>query len=78
MYVCICNKVTDRAIEQAVATGIETMEGLSKELKVALCCGRCMACAEDVLQRCLEENRCLPPRTGPLASGLDLTMAAPA
>ncbi len=51
MFVCVCNSVTDRDIRKAAERGVSTMEQLSRELKVATCCGTCADCAK----RCLDE-----------------------
>lgn len=56
MYVCVCNSVTDRQIRKAVHSGVSTFEGLSAELKVATCCGRCEDCARRVLDQALDEE----------------------
>ena len=49
MYVCICNRVTDSQIREARDQGADTLEDLSRELKVATCCGRCSDCASSIL-----------------------------
>lgn len=49
MYVCICNRVTDSEILEAVERGATTLEALGNQLKVATCCGRCAECAHELL-----------------------------
>lgn len=49
VYVCVCNKVTDKQIRQAVDAGADSLEALSQELAVATCCGRCRECALQVM-----------------------------
>ncbi|NBC13456.1 MAG: bacterioferritin [Gammaproteobacteria bacterium] len=49
MYVCVCNKVTDRQIRAACDEGAYSMECLQSRLKVATCCGRCAECAQRML-----------------------------
>lgn len=49
MYVCICNRVTDRDIHQAARNGAQDLSDLSRQLQVATCCGQCASCAEDML-----------------------------
>lgn len=51
MFVCVCNRVTDRAIREAVDRGIGSVDELADELRVATCCGRC----RDFAQRILHE-----------------------
>ena len=50
MYVCVCNKVTDKEITEAVRRGADSIEAISRELRVATCCGRCRDCAEQVIR----------------------------
>lgn len=50
MFVCVCNKVTDREILEAFDRGATSFKSLKKELKVATCCGRCEDCAKRVLR----------------------------
>ncbi len=49
MYVCICNRVTDRQILDAAEQGATTLEALGDRLSVATCCGRCAECACELL-----------------------------
>jgi bacterioferritin-associated ferredoxin len=57
MYVCICQQVTDREIQQAVSLGATRMRDLTKHLGVASNCGRCAETAKCVLQDALAEER---------------------
>ncbi len=57
MIVCICNNVSDRDIRKAVATGMTTMSELRQNLGVATCCGKCNACARQVLRECCDDTR---------------------
>lgn len=43
MYVCVCNAVTDKAIQG--------------ELSVGTCCGRCKSFACQLIDQCLEKHR---------------------
>lgn len=56
MYVCICNKVTDKQIQQAAKKGVCSVDSLCKTLKVASCCGKCRDCAKQVLDEALTGN----------------------
>ena len=56
MYVCICHKVTDTAIRNAVQSGADTLDALCRDLKVASCCGRCEDCARRVLRQAKAEQ----------------------
>jgi len=39
MYVCICNAVTERAVRDAAARGIDTLDALTAETGSGACCG---------------------------------------
>ena len=53
MYVCICNNVTERDIEQAVRGGARSVDCLVRELGVSSCCGQCRCFADNVLNEAL-------------------------
>lgn len=49
MYICLCNAITDRQIVRAAEQGARTPHDLAHNLGVGLGCGRCVACAKDLL-----------------------------
>ena len=49
MIVCVCRKISDRQIRQAVAEGAHSLECLQIDLGVATQCGRCADCASRLL-----------------------------
>jgi len=49
MIVCVCRRVSDHQIRQAVAEGAHSLECLQIDLGVAMQCGRCADCASKVL-----------------------------
>ncbi len=53
MYVCICNNVTERDIEDAVRGGARTMDCLADQLAVSTCCGQCAGHADECLRSAL-------------------------
>ena len=55
MYVCICNGVTDRDIQEAASRGARTVKDLRRELGVASDCGKCASCAKEVLREARRE-----------------------
>jgi len=61
MYVCVCNAVTDRQIRKARDNGATSIEDLSRELKVATCCGRCSDCARKILCESAQSTSTLIP-----------------
>lgn len=48
MIVCLCNRVSDRDITQAVRSGTRCFDLLQDETRVATSCGRCHDCAREV------------------------------
>ncbi len=54
MFVCVCNAVTERDIDSAVAEGCRSLRELRAQLGVGACCGRCSDCARDVLRDTLQ------------------------
>ena len=57
MYVCICKKVTDTQIRNAVVEGgVTKLSHLSKALGAFAQCGRCARYAKEVMQSCLAER----------------------
>ena len=54
MYICICNAVTERQVEECARLGVSTVEELTVELGVGAGCGRCRQCAEECLQACAQ------------------------
>ncbi|MBL8438127.1 MAG: (2Fe-2S)-binding protein [Zoogloeaceae bacterium] len=53
MYVCVCNAVTERHINEAVAQGARHLRDLRSTLGVTVDCGRCARCARDCLKSSL-------------------------
>jgi len=49
MYVCICNKVSDKDIKASIQEGLTTMRALYKEHSIGSQCGKCCQCAKKVL-----------------------------
>ncbi len=49
MFVCICNAITDRQIQETVAAGAATLGDLQAQLGVATCCGSCSDLAASFL-----------------------------
>ena len=55
MYVCICNDVKEKQIKVALASGVDTLEGLKDALDVATCCG----CCEPMVQDYVNEHQAM-------------------
>jgi bacterioferritin-associated ferredoxin len=51
MYVCICNAITERQIQDSVSAGtVNSFSDLQAELGVATCCGCCADVATSYLK----------------------------
>lgn len=60
MYVCVCNGVTERDIDGAIAAGCCSLRQLRDTLGVGNCCGRCAGCARDKLKDSLHARSISP------------------
>src|SRR3546814_7721279 len=49
MFICICNAITERQVQSAVAAGAGTLSDLQAQLGVAACCGCCAETAQEYL-----------------------------
>jgi len=49
MFICICNAITERQVQSAVAAGASTLSDLQAQLGVGACCGCCSETAQDYL-----------------------------
>ena len=54
MYVCVCNSVTERQVQECAQAGVSTVDELAVKLGVGAGCGRCRECAEECLQACAQ------------------------
>ena len=61
MYICICKGITERHIQKAVQErGIRSMRLLCKELGACNQCGKCASEAQQLMQKCLQEQTVSP------------------
>ncbi|TYL48188.1 (2Fe-2S)-binding protein [Marinomonas sp. IMCC 4694] len=49
MYICICNKVSDRDLKASINEGATTMRELYKAHNIGSQCGKCCQCAKTIL-----------------------------
>ncbi|NYT84471.1 (2Fe-2S)-binding protein [Pollutimonas harenae] len=49
MFICICNAITERQVQAAVAEGASSLAELQGQLGVASCCGCCAETASEYL-----------------------------
>jgi len=52
MYVCLCNAVTQRQVEECARAGVSSIDELAAQLGVGAGCGRCRDCASELLTEC--------------------------
>jgi bacterioferritin-associated ferredoxin len=50
LFICICNAVTKRQIEECAHAGVSSLDELAFQLGVGAGCGRCKECAAECLQ----------------------------
>lgn len=55
MFVCVCRKVSDKAISRAITEGARTYEDLQVDLGLGIQCGGCEPCARGLLDNALTE-----------------------
>lgn len=56
MIVCICNAITERDIDEAIAAGATSATALREQLAVSSQCGSCKDCVEACLDRALSSQ----------------------
>lgn len=74
MYICICNAVTDKQIQNAIDNGAATMRCLSKQLGVGNQCGKCACEAKSMLRK----NQVNNTELNNLVTMIHPTVSAPA
>lgn len=51
MFVCICNAVNEKAIQQAVSEGAQNVRDVRRSLNVGSQCGQCVRQAHEVIEQ---------------------------
>lgn len=54
MYVCLCNKVTDKQIIRAHKQGATSIADLKEKFNLSGNCGSCIDHAQEILDECTE------------------------
>jgi bacterioferritin-associated ferredoxin len=49
MYVCLCQGISEKRLQQAILDGARSFEELQSCTGVATCCGACEPCAREML-----------------------------
>jgi bacterioferritin-associated ferredoxin len=60
MFVCVCNGITQRQVEEAIDAGADSLEALTIALGVAAGCGTCAAFTRELLMHALAARRPVP------------------
>lgn len=60
MIVCLCHRISDRDIRQAVRDGIHDFERLQDETCIARNCGCCEECAREVFAEACATIKVVP------------------
>ena len=56
MIICICHRVSERDIDNAVSEGAGSLCQLNERLRVGTGCGACVEHVRDCLNRCLADD----------------------
>ena len=56
MIICICHRVSERDIDNAVSEGAGSLCQLNERLRVGTGCGACVEHVRDCLNRCLDDD----------------------
>ncbi|OYU44153.1 MAG: ferredoxin [Burkholderiales bacterium PBB4] len=67
MIVCVCRRISDKAISESAREG-KGFEEIQFELGVATQCGRCEDCARDVVARCHAQSAMAPGAWKPVGA----------
>jgi bacterioferritin-associated ferredoxin len=62
MYICICNAITDKQVQEALDAGARNLWDLQTELGLASGCGSCKETAADMLRESRSAKRGSEPR----------------
>lgn len=60
MFVCLCHAVTDHEINAAIESGVDSVNALVKELKVATQCGGCLGEVSSLVAEHQQERQQVP------------------
>tara|TARA_R110002072_G_scaffold248112_3_gene407225 strand:- start:2070 stop:2282 length:213 start_codon:yes stop_codon:yes gene_type:complete len=55
MLVCVCNGVSDKQIDAALASGSSSFKEIKSDLDIGNCCGQCVPFAKDMVSDKISE-----------------------
>ena len=64
MYVCICNAINERKVDEAIAGGAQSVSRIYKHNGCVPKCGKCVPLMRERLGRCIAEVL-MPDNSGP-------------
>ena len=77
MIVCLCHRISDRAIAEAVKDGIRDFETLQDETCIARNCGCCEDCAMETFEEALSKHAAATSIAAVTGPATPLPAAAP-
>lgn len=55
MVVCVCKRINDKIIDQAISNGAKSFEELSEKCELGNDCGQCKSFAKEHIEKKLEQ-----------------------
>ncbi|MBQ77194.1 MAG: (2Fe-2S)-binding protein [Cellvibrionales bacterium] len=56
MYICLCNRITESEIDQAIHNGSDSLRALQQNLSLGTNCGCCLEVANEMLKEAAFEK----------------------
>ena len=56
MYICLCNRITESEIDQAIHRGADSLRALQQNLSLGTNCGCCLEVANKILKEAVFEK----------------------
>ena len=57
MLVCVCNGISDKQIDSALANGSSNFKDIKSELGIGNCCGQCVPFAKQMVNAKMTETQ---------------------
>ena len=57
MLVCVCNGISDKQIDSALANGSSSFKDIKTELGIGNCCGQCVPFAKEMVTSKITETQ---------------------
>ena len=56
MYICLCNRITESEIDEAIRCGSDSLRALQQDLSLGTNCGCCLEVANKMLKEAVLEK----------------------